>query len=177
MTPLLVAAYVGAYILIGVLWFATSCPTGPNMTTLGQRLHQPRRGKGTPGSPPMTSVFCEFPLEIAHSLPRMPKGHKCRRVHGHSYRVIVTFLGIPSSETGMLVDYADIEAAWMREVHAVLDHQNLNEVLNTDLTTSEHLAYWIGTAMAHHVTSPVMSLSSVEVWETRRFGARWTPTK
>jgi 6-pyruvoyltetrahydropterin/6-carboxytetrahydropterin synthase len=122
----------------------------------------------------MTEMFCEFPLEIAHSLPRMPEGHKCRRVHGHSYRVRVTVAGAVNPESGMIFDYADLEAAWIHRVHSVLDHRNINEVLETDLTTSECVAEWIGRQLQYAIPSKV-AVRSIELYETARFGARWTP--
>lgn len=130
----------------------------------------------------MTEVFCEFALEIAHSLPRMPEGHKCRRVHGHSYRVRVTVTGEMDPRTGMILDYAEIHNIWALRVHARLDHQNINEALDTELTTSEFVAHWIGLAMARAISELVSSdtdrnkphVTSVELWETARFGARWT---
>ena len=32
-------------------------------------------------------IFKEFTIEAAHSLPNVPVGHKCGRLHGHSFRI------------------------------------------------------------------------------------------
>ena len=34
-------------------------------------------------------IFTEFGFEAAHRLPQVPEGHKCARLHGHSFRVEV----------------------------------------------------------------------------------------
>ena len=34
-----------------------------------------------------------FTFEAAHHLPNVPEGHKCGRLHGHSYRVEVHVSG------------------------------------------------------------------------------------
>jgi 6-pyruvoyltetrahydropterin/6-carboxytetrahydropterin synthase len=45
-------------------------------------------------------------------------------------------------DSGWLIDYADIKAAWT-PLHAALDHQYLNEIKGLENPTSEHLAVWI----------------------------------
>jgi 6-pyruvoyltetrahydropterin/6-carboxytetrahydropterin synthase len=56
-------------------------------------------------------IFNEFTFEAAHLLPNVPEGHKCRRLHGHSFRVMVSVSGPVDDETGWVMDFADIEAA------------------------------------------------------------------
>ena len=83
-----------------------------------------------------------FTFEAAHLLPRLPAGHKCRRLHGHSFRVDVHVEGPIDQELGWLVDYADIKAAF-EPLHRLLDHNYLNEVDGLDNPTSERIAIWI----------------------------------
>ena len=84
----------------------------------------------------------KFWIEAAHHLPRAPEGHKCRRLHGHSYRVELVIEGPVDPETGWLVDYADVTAAFA-PLHDRLDHHCLNEVEGLENPTSENLARWI----------------------------------
>ena len=86
------------------------------------------------------TVSKDFRFEAAHSLPHLPEGHKCRRPHGHSYRVRIEVDGEPD-ERGFVIDYAEISAA-VEPVIGQLDHQDLNEVL-AEPTTAENLARWI----------------------------------
>lgn len=80
-------------------------------------------------------------FEAAHWLPGVPKTHKCSRMHGHSYRVELTFDGPVDSRTGFVIDYFDIEkmAAPLLEQ---LDHHILNDVKGLENPTVEHIAQW-----------------------------------
>jgi 6-pyruvoyltetrahydropterin/6-carboxytetrahydropterin synthase len=83
-----------------------------------------------------------FTFEAAHSLPTFPEGHKCRRLHGHSFKVTVVAEGEVDPARGYLIDYADIKAA-CAPVLEQLDHHHLNEIAGLENPTSEVLAGWI----------------------------------
>jgi 6-pyruvoyltetrahydropterin/6-carboxytetrahydropterin synthase len=87
-------------------------------------------------------IFATFHLESAHRLPDLPPQHKCGRIHGHSFVVEIHVRGPVAVETGWVVDFADIEAAF-RPLHEQLDHHYLNEVEGLRTPTSENLAIWI----------------------------------
>ena len=88
------------------------------------------------------SIFKEFTFEAAHRLPNVPAGHKCERLHGHSFRVEVHVTGDDTGPSGWVIDFADIAAAW-KPLHDVLDHHYLNEVDGLANPTSETLARWV----------------------------------
>ena len=83
-----------------------------------------------------------FQLESAHRLPNVPAGHKCARVHGHSFRVEVHVSGPVDPDLGWVMDFADIKLAFA-PLHERLDHRYLNEVPGLENPTSENLARWI----------------------------------
>jgi 6-pyruvoyltetrahydropterin/6-carboxytetrahydropterin synthase len=83
-----------------------------------------------------------FTFEAAHSLPTFPEGHKCRRLHGHSYRVEITVAGEVNPAKGYLVDYGDIRDA-CEPIRKQLDHYHLNEIEGLENPTSENIARWI----------------------------------
>ena len=83
-----------------------------------------------------------FQFEAAHLLPHLPKTHKCRRLHGHSFVVDVVVEGECDPKLGWLMDYADISAAF-KPIHDKLDHYYLNEIPGLENPTSENLARWI----------------------------------
>lgn len=87
-------------------------------------------------------IFKEFRFEAAHRLPHVPSNHKCARLHGHSFIVQVFVRGPVGAHSGWVIDFADISAAW-QPLHAVLDHNFLNEVEGLENPTSEVLARWI----------------------------------
>lgn len=83
-----------------------------------------------------------FSFEAAHSLPCFPEGHKCRRLHGHSFRVEVVVAGEVDPARGYLIDYGDIKSA-CEPIRQRLDHHHLNEIEGLENPTSEMLAVWI----------------------------------
>ena len=83
----------------------------------------------------------DYRFEAAHFLPRVPAGHQCRRMHGHSYAVRVTIEGPPDPERGWVMDFADIDERAMPLVRE-LDHHVLNEIDGLANPTSELLAAW-----------------------------------
>jgi 6-pyruvoyltetrahydropterin/6-carboxytetrahydropterin synthase len=87
-------------------------------------------------------IFKEFTFEAAHQLPMVPPGHKCSRLHGHSFQVAIHVRGEVDEELGWFMDFGDIKAAF-KPHHEALDHHFLNEVEGLDNPTSENLARWI----------------------------------
>ena len=83
-----------------------------------------------------------FQFEEAHLLPRLPKSHKCRRLHGHSFKVEIAVAGECDSKLGWLMDYGEISRAF-KPVWEKLDHRYLNEVPGLSNPTSENIAIWI----------------------------------
>jgi 6-pyruvoyltetrahydropterin/6-carboxytetrahydropterin synthase len=87
-------------------------------------------------------IFKSFSLESAHRLPNVPEGHKCARMHGHSFRVEIHVAGDVDPQTGWVMDFADLKAAFA-PLFERLDHHCLNDVPGLENPTSENLARWI----------------------------------
>ncbi|MFM7213409.1 MAG: 6-carboxytetrahydropterin synthase QueD [Verrucomicrobiota bacterium] len=83
-----------------------------------------------------------FQFEAAHRLPHVPTGHKCARLHGHSFQVEIVVDGPVDQKMGWVMDYADIKAAFA-PLHQRLDHHYLNEIPGLENPTSERIAEWI----------------------------------
>jgi len=83
-----------------------------------------------------------FHFEAAHDLPTFPPDHKCRRLHGHSFRFDVIVEGEVDPARGYLIDYGDIKKAADPLVKR-LDHYYLNEIEGLSNPTSEVLAKWL----------------------------------
>ena len=83
-----------------------------------------------------------FQFEAAHLLPRLPRSHKCRRLHGHSFQAEIVIDGPCDPKLGWVMDYADITEAF-KPLWEQLDHNYLNEVRGLENPTSENIAIWI----------------------------------
>ena len=72
-------------------------------------------------------IFKEFTFDAAHYLPNVPDTHKCKTLHGHTYRVRLFIKGPLDPLLGWIMDFGDIKAAW-KPLEKKLDHQVLNEI-------------------------------------------------
>jgi 6-pyruvoyltetrahydropterin/6-carboxytetrahydropterin synthase len=103
----------------------------------------------------------QFHFEAAHDLPTFPEGHKCRRLHGHSFRFDVVVEGEVDPVKGYLIDYGDIKVV-ADPIVKQLDHYYLNEIEGLSNPTSEVIAKWIWDKLR-----PLLpNLSAVIVYET-----------
>jgi 6-pyruvoyltetrahydropterin/6-carboxytetrahydropterin synthase len=87
-------------------------------------------------------IHRRFSIEAAHRLPNVPEGHKCARLHGHSFLVEIHVSGPVGEETGWVMDFANVKAAFA-PLFERLDHRYLNEIEGLENPTSENLARWI----------------------------------
>lgn len=90
----------------------------------------------------MVELTKDFRFEAAHALPNVPAGHKCARLHGHSFHVEVTVRGPVDPRTGWLIDFADLKAL-LKPLEEQLDHRYLNEIPGLENSTSEVIARWL----------------------------------
>jgi 6-pyruvoyltetrahydropterin/6-carboxytetrahydropterin synthase len=111
-------------------------------------------------------IFKEFTFESAHRLPNVPAGHKCARLHGHSFKVELYVTGDIDESAGWIIDFADIKAAF-KPLLEQLDHNYLNEIEGLENPTSEHIAIWIWDRLKPRLPQ----LSKVVVRETCTSGA------
>ncbi len=111
-------------------------------------------------------IFKVFQIEAAHRLPNVPAGHKCARLHGHSFRVEVHVAGEPDAHSGWVMDFADVKAAFA-PLFDQLDHRYLNDIEGLENPTSEVLARWI----FQRLVSRLPGLDEVVVHETCTSGA------
>jgi 6-pyruvoyltetrahydropterin/6-carboxytetrahydropterin synthase len=129
----------------------------------------------------------EFTFEASHHLP----GHKgkCRRPHGHSYRLQVSLRGpiidAPGqSDDGMVMDFDDLKQivnstilehlsdstprgnAAQPIMSGGMDHNDLN-ALTGIRTTAENLVHWIWDALVAGGV-PDHLLYRIKLWETQK---------
>ena len=111
------------------------------------------------------TIFKEIGFEAAHLLPHVPEGHKCRRLHGHSYVVQIYVEGSIDPNVGWVMDFGDLKEA-SEPIVSQLDHHYLNEIPGLENPTCEVLARWIWNRL--HPLLP--KLSKLVVKETPTSG-------
>lgn len=100
--------------------------------------------------PDVVELVKDFRFEAAHFLPNVPVGHKCRRVHGHSFRGEIAVRGPVDPKLGWVIDFADLRRA-VEPLVERLDHYLLNDIAGLENPTAELLAIWIWRELVPHL--------------------------
>jgi 6-pyruvoyltetrahydropterin/6-carboxytetrahydropterin synthase len=106
-------------------------------------------------------IFKDFTFEAAHRLPNLPEEHKCSRLHGHSFRIVIHVSGDIDPDKGWVMDFADLKAAF-KPILDQLDHYYLTDIEGLENPTSEVIAKWVWEKL--HPLLP--QLSKIELHET-----------
>lgn len=113
-----------------------------------------------------TTVVVRDSFDSAHFLPKVPDGHKCARMHGHTYRIKIAVSGPVDPVSGWVIDYADVKAEWCH-LKGNIDHCSLNDVLENP--TCENIAQWI----ADRLEFAGVVVSWIDLRETVNCGVVW----
>lgn len=108
-----------------------------------------------------------YRFEAAHFLPNVPAGHKCGRLHGHGFEVVLHAAMPPGADDGVSAHLA-LDAAWV-PVHERLHHRCLNDIPGLENPTAELLTSWIWSTL--HPALPALSM--VSCFETPSSGAHF----
>ncbi len=115
----------------------------------------------------MISVTKIFNFEAAHHLPNHEG--KCKNIHGHNYKLEVTFSGdrkIEGNSKGMIIDFSDLKKIVDSVIIDRVDHKNLNDIFANP--TAENMVFafvdWIRNSQ----------LSKLKLWETDDSFAEWS---
>ncbi len=114
---------------------------------------------------PVVELVKTFNFEAAHYLPNLPEGHKCLRMHGHSFHGEIAVRGTIDPATGWLIDFGELKAI-ARPLVDRLDHYVLNDVPGLENPTSENLAVWIWRQLAPSL--PILHRVTIEETCTSR---------
>ncbi|MEL7484934.1 MAG: 6-carboxytetrahydropterin synthase QueD [Planctomycetota bacterium] len=114
-------------------------------------------------------IFRQFTFDAAHRLDHLPEGHKCARVHGHTYTLTVHLTGEPDPVVGWVVDFAEVKRK-VNDVLEPLDHHMLNDVPGLPQPTVELIAVWIW----NHLKPGLPELSKITLWENTTSGCVYT---
>ena len=110
-------------------------------------------------------IHSDFTFEAAHQLRHLPAGHKCRRMHGHHYRVRLVVAGAVDPKMGWVCDFATLGHAF-KPLWKRLDHHCLNDLPGLAKPTAENLAMWLW----RRLVKPLPGLVEIHVWETEKAG-------
>jgi 6-pyruvoyltetrahydropterin/6-carboxytetrahydropterin synthase len=110
-------------------------------------------------------IYKEFSFDSAHFLPYVPEGHKCRNMHGHTYRLRVFLEGTPHPRFGWIMDFKDLKDA-LSGVIDQLDHKLINDIAGLENPTAENITIWIW----QQVRPLLPQLSRIELYETPTTG-------
>lgn len=106
------------------------------------------------------SRICKvYKFSASHQLPHVPDGHKCKRLHGHNYKIEIEVRGEINFNLGWVVDFAEIDDN-MKPIIEKLDHFHLNDIPGLENPTAENIAHWILNEY------PIKYVFRVRVWET-----------
>ena len=114
-------------------------------------------------------IFKVFYIEAAHHLPNVPEEHKCRRLHGHSFRIEIYVSGDVQEKAGWVMDFSDVSKAF-KPLYEQLDHYYLNEIDGLENPTSENLAKWIW----QRLKPELAGLTKIVIQETCTAGCIYT---
>ncbi|MBB3226390.1 6-pyruvoyltetrahydropterin/6-carboxytetrahydropterin synthase [Luteibacter sp. Sphag1AF] len=113
-------------------------------------------------------IFKIFHVEAAHRLPNVPEGHKCSRLHGHSFKIELHVEGGVDPHFGWVMDFSELKARFA-PLYDRLDHHYLNDIEGLENPTSENLCRWI----FERLRVDVPGLVKVVVHETCTSGAEF----
>ena len=110
-------------------------------------------------------IYKEFSFDSAHFLPNVPVGHKCREMHGHTYRLKVFIKGELDPELGWIMDFKDLKEALLPVIDQ-LDHKLINNIQGLQNPTAENITVWIW----QQIKPSLPLLSRIELYETPTTG-------
>lgn len=110
-------------------------------------------------------IYKEFSFDSAHFLPNVPEGHKCKNMHGHTYKLRVFLQGKPDPQMGWIMDFKDLKDR-LAPVIDQLDHKLINDIEGLENPTAENITVWIWQQI-----KPVLpQLHRLELYETPTTG-------
>lgn len=110
-------------------------------------------------------LWRRYVLHSAHQLPHVSPQHKCGRMHGHGFEVILHANTSVNAQTSW-INYAYIDTLW-DPIFQELDHQCLNDIPGLENPTSENISAWIW----RRLKPQLPELSLITVHETTSCGA------
>ncbi len=87
-------------------------------------------------------IFKDFDFDSAHFLPNVSDDHKCKQIHGHTYRMKVFFSDALDNHYGWVMDFAEIKKVVNPIINSI-DHKLLNDIEGLENPTCEAISIWL----------------------------------
>ena len=110
-------------------------------------------------------IYKEFSFDSAHFLPNVPEGHKCKNMHGHTYRLRVFIEGPVDPQLGWIMDFKELKDSVGPTIE-LLDHNLINNIQGLENPTAENITIWIW----NKIKPKLPLLSRIELYETPTTG-------
>ena len=110
-------------------------------------------------------IYKEFAFDSAHFLPNVPNEHKCKNIHGHTYRIRIYVKGNPDEHLGWIIDFKELKDI-VKPVIDKLDHTLLNNIRGLENPTAENITLWLW----QHIKPLLPGLKQIELKETPTTG-------
>jgi 6-pyruvoyltetrahydropterin/6-carboxytetrahydropterin synthase len=110
-------------------------------------------------------LFRQFTFDSAHFLPNVPEGHKCKEVHGHTYRMVIYMEDTIKKNEGWVMDFAEVKKV-IYPILEVVDHKLLNNIEGLENPTCELIAVWLW----NKIKPQLPILTKIELHETPTSG-------
>ena len=110
-------------------------------------------------------IFKHFDFDSAHFLPNVPDDHKCKEIHGHTYRMKAYFEGELDKQFGWVIDFAEIKKEVALLIRSI-DHKLLNDIEGLENPTCEVIAIWLW----NKIKPRIPLLCRIELYETLTSG-------
>tara|TARA_B100000963_G_C22519580_1_gene622367 strand:- start:404 stop:760 length:357 start_codon:yes stop_codon:yes gene_type:complete len=103
-------------------------------------------------------IFKKYFFDAAHYLSDIGDNQDYKKMHGHSYEVVITLSGKVNHDNNWVMDLEELDKLVKPEI-SLLDHSTLNNVVGLENPTSENIAKWLWIK----IKEKAPNLQSVEV--------------
>ena len=110
-------------------------------------------------------IFKNFTFDSAHFLPNVPEGHKCKELHGHTYRLTVILESELVKKLDWVVDFAEVKNV-INPIIDSIDHKLLNDIEGLQNPTCEIVAIWLW----NKIKDELPQLTKIELSENASSG-------
>jgi 6-pyruvoyltetrahydropterin/6-carboxytetrahydropterin synthase len=111
-------------------------------------------------------LFRQFSFDSAHFLPNVPDGHKCKEIHGHTYRMVMYLEDNLHTDKGWVMDFGEIKELVAPIIDSI-DHKLLNNIEGLENPTCELITVWLW----NKIKPLIPILKKIELHETPNSGA------